>query len=124
MARLARLDFAGIAQHDVQRGNDRQPWFAEALDPWKPPTNAPTPDNNASGAATACAPRSKPSVGSPTDTELGTQRKSLAPGHGANDAGSWTFPRAALCLSDLRGYARRQQPSSCGCVQERGEVDA
>lgn len=33
MARLARLDFAGIAQHVVQRGNDRQPWFAEALDP-------------------------------------------------------------------------------------------
>lgn len=33
MARLPRLDFAGIAQHVVQRGNDRQPWFAEALDP-------------------------------------------------------------------------------------------
>lgn len=33
MARLPRLDFEGIAQHVVQRANDRQPWFAEALDP-------------------------------------------------------------------------------------------
>jgi putative transposase len=33
MARLPRLDFEGIAQHVVQRGNDRQPCFAEALDP-------------------------------------------------------------------------------------------
>lgn len=28
MARLARFEFAGIAQHVVQRGNDRQPCFA------------------------------------------------------------------------------------------------
>jgi hypothetical protein len=27
MARLPRLDFAGIAQHVVQRGNDCQPCF-------------------------------------------------------------------------------------------------
>ncbi len=32
MSRLRRLDFAGIAQHVVQRGNDRQPCFAAEVD--------------------------------------------------------------------------------------------
>jgi putative transposase len=32
MARLPRFDVAGIAQHVVQRGNDRLPCFAAELD--------------------------------------------------------------------------------------------
>ncbi len=32
MARLPRLDLPGIPQHIVQRGNDRQPCFADAAD--------------------------------------------------------------------------------------------
>jgi len=32
MARLPRFDLAGIAQHVVQRGNDRQPCFARDVD--------------------------------------------------------------------------------------------
>ena len=32
MARMPRLDLPGIPQHIVQRGNDRQPCFADAAD--------------------------------------------------------------------------------------------
>jgi putative transposase len=32
MARLPRLDFSGIAQHVVQRDNDRQACFADGAD--------------------------------------------------------------------------------------------
>jgi putative transposase len=32
MARLPRLDIPGIPQHVVQRGNDRQPCFADTTD--------------------------------------------------------------------------------------------
>lgn len=35
MARLPRLDLPGIPQHIVQRGNDRQPCFADAADYWR-----------------------------------------------------------------------------------------
>jgi len=32
MARLPRFDLPGVAQHIVQRGNDRQPCFADDAD--------------------------------------------------------------------------------------------
>ena len=65
MARLPRLDFAGIAQHVVQRGNDRQPWFAEALDPVEAANQrAHTQQQRVWGSA-GCVPRSTPSSRAP-----------------------------------------------------------
>ena len=32
MARHLRLDLPSVPQHVVQRGNDRQPWFAAPVD--------------------------------------------------------------------------------------------